>query len=611
MGLFRSASKTNSKPPSTTDTQSNETSMMADEALRADAAEWKPSTHEMLIMITLSVISLMTALDACIIITSLSAMVVDLQIDATQGFWIGTSYLLACGVFMPFIASLSNIFGRPVCLWTCMVFFTVGSIVCSVAHNIATMLVGRCVQGMGGGGVVVLSLVIFTDIVPLRYRPKYYGIVQGAWALGNCIGPVLGGAIVERTTWRWVFYIMLPFCAFGLVAIPLLLTIKPRTATMGEKLARVDWLGSFIFIASMTLFLVAICWGGSQYAWSDAHTIVPLILGCAGLVATALYESFVATEPFIRRSLFRNRTATIVYIGGGLQGLVLYSMLYYIPFFFLSVLGYSPLVTGLALFPTMLTFVPSSVATGAIITRLNTYRPSIWLGWAGCTLGIGLLAFLAGPTMSLAAWVVPLVLVGLGHGQVLTAQNFASQAACGPGDEAAAAALYALSRQLGMAIGVGVGGATFQNVMALKLGWEGLDASIAREAVSVAEQLRGGNADDAALRGQVVDAFVYGFRGVFALLMAVGCLALVLSFAVRHYSLDREIVSEHTLVDNRLSRMMQRRRGGDGGGGVMVMDPLEEVPSAGKAGSPSVEVHKSRPGLAVGEVLRPDAQLER
>lgn len=104
-------------------------------------------------------------------------MVVDLQIDATQGFWIGTSYLLACGVFMPFIASLSNIFGRPVCLWTCMVFFTVGSIVCSVAHNIATMLVGRCVQGMGGGGVVVLSLVIFTDIVPLRYRPKYYGIV--------------------------------------------------------------------------------------------------------------------------------------------------------------------------------------------------------------------------------------------------------------------------------------------------------------------------------------------------------------------------------------------------------------------------------------------------
>lgn len=421
------------------------------------------------------------------------------------------------------------------------------------------------------------------------------------------------------------------------MAIPLLLTIKPRTATMGEKLARVDWLGSFIFIASMTLFLVAICWGGSQYAWSDAHTIVPLILGCAGLVATALYESFVATEPFIRRSLFRNRTATIVYIGGGLQGLVvrgnpgtirfptdapppsanmvfpaqLYSMLYYIPFFFLSVLGYSPLVTGLALFPTMLTFVPSSVATGAIITRLNTYRPSIWLGWAGCTLGIGLLAFLAGPTMSLAAWVVPLVLVGLGHGQVLTAQNFASQAACGPGDEAAAAALYALSRQLGMAIGVGVGGATFQNVMALKLGWEGLDASIAREAVSVAEQLRGGNADDAALRGQVVDAFVYGFRGVFALLMAVGCLALVLSFAVRHYSLDREIVSEHTLVDNRLSRMMQRRRGGDGGGGVMVMDPLEEVPSAGKAGSPSVEVHKSRPGLAVGEVLRPDAQLER
>ena len=138
---------------------------------------WKPSTHQLLIMITLSVISFMVALDACIIVTSLNAIVVDLGGSATQGFWVGTAYLLANAVAMPFLAALSAIFGRPLLLVFSIVMFTAGSAICCAAPHMATLLAGRSVQGIGGGGIIVLSLVIFTDIVPLRHRPKWYGVV--------------------------------------------------------------------------------------------------------------------------------------------------------------------------------------------------------------------------------------------------------------------------------------------------------------------------------------------------------------------------------------------------------------------------------------------------
>lgn len=161
-----------------------------DEALPApnDDTIWKPSTHELLIMVSLSLISMMISLDATIIITSLPTIVEDLHGTATLGFWLGTSYLLSAATPIPFIAALSDIFGRSPCLLISLFLFTAGSLICSLGKNFTVLLVGRCIQGVGGGGIIILSLVVFTDIVPLRYRPKYYGIIQGAWALGTIIG---------------------------------------------------------------------------------------------------------------------------------------------------------------------------------------------------------------------------------------------------------------------------------------------------------------------------------------------------------------------------------------------------------------------------------------
>jgi MFS family permease len=134
------------------------------------------------------------------------------------------------------------------------------------------------------------------------------------------VGPVVGGAFVEHTTWRWIFYIMFPFCFLGFVTIPWLLTLKPRTETLEEKLLRVDWIGGCLFISSSTSFLISISWGGTQEPWSSFRTIVPLVLGTVGLVVTAVYETYIAREPFLPHKLFYCTSSFAAYLGALIQG---------------------------------------------------------------------------------------------------------------------------------------------------------------------------------------------------------------------------------------------------------------------------------------------------
>nr|XP_036574733.1 major facilitator superfamily transporter [Colletotrichum truncatum]KAF6781198.1 major facilitator superfamily transporter [Colletotrichum truncatum] len=159
-------------------------------------------------MATISIISLMVALDATILVPVLPELAHDLDGSATDAFWAGTSYLLSCAVFQPLIGALSDIFGRKELLLVSLFFFTLGTLICApIAHDFTAMLAGRSLQGIGGGGIITMGQIIFADIVPLRLRPKYFTFVLGAWALGSVLGPLIGGLFGQRATWRWCFYI--------------------------------------------------------------------------------------------------------------------------------------------------------------------------------------------------------------------------------------------------------------------------------------------------------------------------------------------------------------------------------------------------------------------
>jgi MFS family permease len=244
----------------------------------------------------------------------------SLKGTATQAFWAGTAYLLTNAVFQPLFAGLSDVLGRKPLLLTSIILFTIGTIIACAAQDFTALLAGRSIQGIGGGGIVAMSLIILTDIVPLRFRPKWYGAIQAAWALGTVLGPVIGGLIAQHTTWRWIFYINFPFCGICLGSAILFVRYEPISSNFKYQLLHFDWLGSFLFIGSTTSLLIAISWGGTQKPWDSAATLAPLIIGLGGLAATLYWEISSTSNPFVRRSLFRHRTANICYALAFIQG---------------------------------------------------------------------------------------------------------------------------------------------------------------------------------------------------------------------------------------------------------------------------------------------------
>lgn len=230
--------------------------------------------------------------------------------------------MLANTVFQPFIATLSDVFGRRELLIVSTVLFTAGTIIGCASQTFIQLLAGRSFQGVGGGGIIALTNVIFADIVPLRQRPRYWSLIQLTWAFGTMAGPLVGGLFAQHVSWRWVFYINFPFCALAMIIIPFVFRLKTRRRVSGESVLRVDWLGGMLFCGSFTSFLIGLTWGGVQFPWGDFRTVLPLLVGVVGIATTMAWEYWGAREPFLRLALFSTRSQTVIYFCAVMQGLL-------------------------------------------------------------------------------------------------------------------------------------------------------------------------------------------------------------------------------------------------------------------------------------------------
>jgi MFS family permease len=388
--------------------------------------------------------------------------------------------------------------------------------------------------------------VIFADIIPLRQRPKYFSVVLGAWAVGSVLGPFIGGLFVEKATWRACFYLNFPFCALGLPLVFFLIPLKTIKTSLKAKLLRVDWLGGLIFIGGLTATLIAVTWGGVQFAWTSPRTLIPLSVGASALIANLVWERYGALEPFLRQSLLHTPSAIAAYLCAFLQGLLLFTALYYIPFFLAAVLDRSPLESGIDLFPATCLILPGSAIVSLLITRSGHFRFYMWGGWAVSTVGTGLLLHLDSHTKTWY-WALVFGIFGLGMGMVLSSVNFATQANAKVRDAGRAAAMYAFCRSLGMAVGVAVSGGVFQNLMAGKLGHLGLETDIARNAESYVAVLRGLEVTNPSAAAYVLTAYLKGFWGVFVLMLGLSGLGLLMSLCVKHREMDKRLDSQYTL----------------------------------------------------------------
>lgn len=443
----------------------------------------------------------------------------------------------------PILCLASEIFGRRNVLLLAVILFTVGAILAAVSHGFTVLLLGRCIQGLGGGGILTLTEIIFADLIPLRERGKWFGVKFGASSLGTVTGPLLGGGFTQsQASWRWIFWFNLPFCGIALLLIPIFLRIDRPPVLLRDRLAKVDYCGAVLFVASLTSFLIPITWGGVMYSWDAWQTLVPLMLGVAGLGLFAVHEALVVDEPLIPLALFRNRTLQMSYLGIFLHGLVLWSLVYYLPLYYEGVLGYRPVISGIAVFPECLTVAPISVVTGLLISKSGNYRWALWMGWPITALGLGVLCLLNSHT-SIPRWVFINLPAGLGCGMLFPAVQLAVQAAADPATLTIAATMTAFFRVLGQAVGVAVGGVIFQNRMKAQMGHHphlGLAADQwvqdASSLVSYIQKLPG----DSSLRQVLVTMYASSLMIVWASMCGVAAVGLFSSSFVKRYPLVRK-----------------------------------------------------------------------
>ena len=294
--------------------------------------------------------------------------------------------------------------------------------------------------------------------------------------------------------------------------------------------------------------MIPLTWGGVSYDWDSWHTLAPLLIGIVGLVLFVLCEHYVTEVPVIPTTLFSNRTANITFLQTILQGLVLWCQLYYLPLYYEAVKGYSPIITGVALFPGTFTVAPFAILTGALVTYTGHYRWAIWLGWILSTLGNGLLCYIK-PNMSIPAWVFLTMISGMGLGFLFPSLAYSVQASMDDDNLSMAAALFSFFRTLGQAIGVAVGGVVFQNLMHKNLlNYPALASKASKYSEDAAElvQVIKYMADNEAKTNLQV-AYTDSLRIVWAMCCAICGLGLFMTLWTKGYTVNRLLATNQGL----------------------------------------------------------------
>lgn len=318
------------------------------------------------------------------------------------------------------------------------------------------------------------------------------------------------------------------------------------------KLRAIDWIGSFLLISSTTSFLLGLTWGGVQYSWGAYQTLLPLLLGLAGCAAFVAYEGYGATNPIIPLVLFKNTTTVVSFIATIPAGLILWCILYYMPMYFQAVHGYSPVVSGVALFPLTFTIAPAAIVCGTTITKTARYRWATWCGWALGTLGLGLFCILDVGT-SIPGWVFITLLPGLGLGLLLPGLATAIQASVASEHVAMAIAMFSFFRALGQALGVAIGGVIFQNrIYANLLTYPGLAPHASEYSADSSALVRIiQNMPHGQDKADLKQAYADSLRIVWAVCCAISGLGLLVSLPAKHYSLDQALSTQQGVVEDK------------------------------------------------------------
>jgi EmrB/QacA subfamily drug resistance transporter len=416
-----------------------------------------------LLFVGLMLSMLLSALSQTVLSAAMPTMVGELD-GVDHMLWIMTAFMLGSTITMPIYGKLGDLIGRKGLMIAAILLFMAGSVVGAVAGDMSMLIAGRVIQGLGGGGLMILSQAIIADVVPARERGKYMGVMGAVFALSSVAGPLLGGWFTEGIGWRWTFWMNIPLGLLALVATIVFLHL-PKNNNSSKP--RIDGWGMALLAAATTCIVLVGSWGGKDYAW-DSTVILGLIVGAVVTAAAFVLVERKVAEPIMPLHLFRDRNFNLTTIAGLLTGVAMFGAIGYLPTYLQMSFGATATEAGLLMIPMMAALLVTSVGTGALVSKHGRYKWMPIVGSLILALGLALLGTI---TPSTPIWVFCgyLAIVGVGLGTsmqilVLIVQNSFPNSQVGT-----ATASNNYFRQIGSSLGGAVVGSLFTTRLADEL----------------------------------------------------------------------------------------------------------------------------------------------
>ncbi|CAD6592283.1 MAG: hypothetical protein ASARMPREDX12_005961 [Alectoria sarmentosa] len=382
--------------------------------------------------------------------------------------WIATAYFLATASSQPLYGKFSDTFGRKPCLLFSYTVFLLGVLMCGFAQSMEWFIAARVLQGIGGGGMITLIAVIFSDVIPLKERGLWQGYLNILYAIGMSIGAPLGGMLAEAVGWRWIFIGQAPIALIAILAITFILqlptTQDAKTADGRSKLWQIDYLGGILIIGTIVSFLLGLEFGSND-GWSASACIVPLALSPILLALFILVENTVATNPFIPGRIIFNKSLSAVYGWNLFSSSGWFCFFFFLPLFYQAVLQFDAAHAGMLLLPGVVASTVGNFAGGFFVKRTGKYYWAALASSAAAAAGFVPVIVSARPEIrSIVGISVGLAVVGFSQGVNIPLLNNVDKS-----DQAIATACFYVFSQLGSAVGTSVAGTIIQHVLRTRL----------------------------------------------------------------------------------------------------------------------------------------------
>ncbi|KAF8811625.1 member of the major facilitator superfamily [Phlegmacium glaucopus] len=415
-----------------------------------------PQNSLLALVIPMAIGIFLCAMDQTIIVASYAAIGSELN-ELQNTSWIATSYLLTTTSIQPLYGKLSDIFGRKTCLLFAYTVFAVGCLLCGLSRNMAELVASRALSGIGGGGMQTIVSIIVSDVVPLRSRGTWQGVLNIVFATGSTVGASLGGFLADTIGWRWAFLLQVPVTVAAIVSVTLALHLpKVEASDLKAKLKRVDWAGAVSLILTVFFLLFALDRGGNV-SWNDRLTIYSLTALPICFIAFASIEMKFASEPFAPKRIIVNRTLIASYLVNFFGIASGFTLLFYLPLYLQAVLGQTASQAGLWLLIGVFTGLFGSLGSGLIMQATGKYYQLTVISYMSLLLGTVI--------VNLSTGIIISSTIGMVTGNGVTSSLISLIANAGQEDQAIATAVSYLFRSLGSVIGLSVGSTLVQGTL--------------------------------------------------------------------------------------------------------------------------------------------------